>query len=439
MRAEGIPERTLRSRIALGLLGYTLALTAALILHGFWVNEAVEEAVWHSLLEAELDFLERERAADPDFRWPRTETLQAWSYPVGAQPPSSLPAVIADLPVGVSDEVAIDERQSVVMVREVDGERIVLSLDITEMEQAEYVHTAVVLGSALFSAFVLALIVWWLAGRLLRPVNRLALDVDQLRAESPGQRIALPDESSAEIVTIVNALNGYLERHDGYVDRERGFINSVSHELRTPIAVIAGAADVLDQRIGASPQLRAPLDRIRNAAANVEPLIGLLLALAKEPERLKSAAEAFDLDDLLQDLVDDHAHLTQNKALTLSLDRVEPTRLLAPAAIVHVAIGNLLRNAIENSDHGIVRVRVEPAGVVHVDDPGSGLSAEDIGRLYVERARHADGRGGAGLGLALIGRICDHLGWSLRFESPPAGGTHAILDLRDSIVSGHTE
>lgn len=427
-------QRTLRSRIAFGLLAYALALTGALILHGFWVNEAAEEAVWHSLLETELDFLERQRAVDPDFRWPLTETLQAWAYPADSPPPADLPPVMASLPVGVNDEVPIDDGESVVMVREVDGERIVLSLDITDLEEAEWVRAALILVSALLSAIVLALIVWWLAGQLLRPVNRLVFDVDQLRPDSPGQRIAMPNEASAEIVTIVNAMNGYLERHDGYVDRERSFVHSVSHELRTPIAVIAGAADVLDQRIGRNSFLRAPLERIRNTAANVEPLIELLLVLAKEPDRLKAAAEAFELEGLLQDLVDDHEHLTENKALTLRLDRVAPTRLLAPAAIVHVAIGNLVRNAIENSDHGTVRIYVEPAGVVHVDDPGCGLSAEEIGRLYAERARHADGRGGTGLGLALIGRICDHLGWSLRFESLLTSGTHAILDLRDSIV-----
>lgn len=435
MSADHAQRRTLRSRIAFGLLVYALALTGALVLHGFWVNEAVEATVWRSLLETELNFLERRRAIEPDFRWPVTETLQAWAYPIGSPPPPDLPAPLVDLPVGVSDEIPTGDGESVVMVRVTEDERIVLSLDITEMENAEWLRAALVLASAIASAIVLAMIVWWLAGRLLRPVNRLSQDVDRLRPDTPGQRIPLPDEASAEIVTIVNALNGFLERHDGHVDRERHFIHSVSHELRTPIAVIAGAADVLDQRIGSDPRLRAPLERIRHTAANVEPLIGLLLVLAKEPERLKAAAEAFELGDLLPDLVDDHTHLTEGKSLQLQIGRVEPTRLLAPAAIVHVAIGNLVRNAIENSDHGVVRIRVEPAGVVHVDDPGSGLSAEQIGRLYVERARHADGRGGAGLGLALIGRICDHLGWSLRFESLGASGTHVVLDLRDSMVA----
>lgn len=418
----------------MGLLGYSLALTAALILHGFWVHEAVERSVWRSLLGAELDFLKTQRATDPNFEWPLTETLRVWSYPLGAHPPADLPGALAVLPPGMHDEIVTDEGPNAVLVSDDDAEHIVLVLNITEMENAEWLRAAWVLASALLSSLLLALLVWWLAGRLLRPVHRLVADIHRMRPDATGQRLALPENASAEIETITNALNDYLARHDGFVDRERSFINSVSHELRTPIAVIAGAGDVLDQRIGRDPSLRIPLERIRQTAASVERLIGLLLVLAKEPQRLEAAAEPFDLIELLQDLIDDHVHLTGNKSLELRLERVEPTRLLAPVGIVHVAIGNLVRNAIENSDHGVVVISVEPAGVVHIRDPGSGLSAQEIGRLYAERARRSDNRVEVGLGLELIGRICDHLDWSLRFEAIEGRGTHAELDLRRSLV-----
>jgi signal transduction histidine kinase len=169
----------------------------------------------------------------------------------------------------------------------------------------------------------------------------------------------------------------------------------------------------------------------------MEQLIGLLLVLAKDPGRLREASERFDLEVLLPEVVEDHQHLTSDKHLALELGGLPASPMLAPAAIVHVAIGNLVRNAIENSDHGSIVVELGPAGVVHVRDPGTGLSAEEIGRLYAQRARRGDGPG-SGLGLALIGRICDHLGWSLRFEPIAGGGTHAELDLRTSLVEpGH--
>lgn len=437
MHPDGIAprRRTLRTRIALGLLGYSLALTAALILHGFWVHEAVERSVWRSLLGAELDFLKSQRATDSAFEWPVTDTLRVWSYPRGTTAPADLPETLAALPLGMHDEVMTQAGPNAVMVSDEGDERIVLVLNITEMENAEWIRAAWVLVSALLSSVLLALLVWWLAGRLLRPVHRLVTDIHRMRPDATGQRLSLPESASAEIETITNAMNDYLARHDGFVDRERSFINSASHELRTPIAVIAGAADVLDQRIGSEPSLRAPLERIRHTAAGVEQLIGLLLVLAKEPQRLRAAAETFDLGELLDDLLADHVHLTVGKSLELRLEKLAPSRLHAPAGIVHVAIGNLVRNAIENSDHGIVRIDVEPAGVVHIRDPGSGLSAQEIGRLYVERARQPDRQCGAGLGLELIGRICDHLGWSLRFESIAGRGTHAELDLRRSLAA----
>lgn len=429
--AEAKVRRTFRNRMAFGLLGYSLALISALILQGYLMHEAVERAVWRSLLDAELDYLKQQHSDDPDFRWPQTETLGVWSFPIDGDPPRDLPVGIADLPVGFHDEVKSGSDNNAVMIDESGSERIVLVMNITEMENAEWFRGVLVIGSALSCSIALALLVWWLAGRLLRPIRQLVFEVDGLQPDARGQRVSLPDDASAEIETITQAMNGFLQRHEGYVDREKQFVDSVGHELRTPIAVIAGAVDVLDQRLGDDPSLRVPLQRIRQSATNVEQLIGLLLVLAKEPQRLRETSESFDLESVLADLVEDHQHLTASKALEMRLSHIEPTRLFAPIGIAHVAIGNLLRNAIENSDHGQIDVSVEPAGVVHVRDPGSGLSAEEIGRRYVERARKPN-LYGAGLGLALIGRICGHLGWSLRFEEMRGRGTHAILDLRAS-------
>src|SRR5690606_34357938 len=157
-------------------------------------------------------------------------------------------------------------------------------------------------------------------------------------------------------------------------------------------------------------------------------LISLLLVLARSPERLDAMSDDVALDELLPDIVDDHRHLCAGKELQLEVCPLPAgCRLRAPAAILQAAIGNLLRNAIEHSDRGVVRVWLEPGPAVVIQDPGHGMSPEEISTLYRNLAR-SGAREAGGIGLALIQRLCEHLGWRLSLDPVPGQGTRARLD-----------
>lgn len=425
---------TLRSRIAIGLLGYSLLLALAIVSHGYLMHERIERTVWRSLLENELDYFEARRAADPSFLLPRTETLALYARPLAETASAHVPMVLERLPPGLHDEVPMDDHGMVVLVRDIGRERVYLTLDITDLEREERWISALLFGFSLLAAGGLALLAWYIAGRLLRPIRVVADAVDRLQPDMGGQRIALPGDATAEIATIARAMNEYLDRHERFVRREREFVDSVSHELRTPVAVIAGAAELIADRPDMPEAAAAPLRRIRQTARGVEQLIDMLLVLAKAPERLVALEDRVRLEDLLPEIVLDHQHLTRDKSLDLRVGALVPTTLSAPLKVVQVAIGNLLRNAIENSDHGIVDIRVEPAGVVRIQDPGQGMSPEEIGRLYAALARRGEWRIGPGIGLELIRRICEHLGWRLDIHTEAGKGTVAVLDLRASLA-----
>mgnify|MGYP000946496849 CR=1 FL=1 len=130
-------------------------------------------------------------------------------------------------------------------------------------------------------------------------------------------------------------------------------------------------------------------------------------------------------------------HLLRDKDLTVSL-RAAPVELVAPLAVVQAAIGNLLRNAIENSDRGVIELDVRAQGVVCVRDPGHGMPPEEIAAIYARMARGQLSDQG-GIGLALVARLCEHLGWTLHFSPVQPRGTLATLDLGASRSSQDAE
>jgi len=152
--------------------------------------------------------------------------------------------------------------------------------------------------------------------------------------------------------------------------------------------------------------------------------------LAKDPARLSQSGERVALDTLLPDIIEDHRHLTRDKALAITLASSEPVEIVAPLPIVQAAIGNLLRNAIEHSDRGEITVRLQKPATVVIVDPGHGMSPEEISAIYARMARGGGSRGdGAsdGIGLDLISRLCEHLGWQLNIASDEGRGTTTTL------------
>lgn len=417
---------SLSRRIGLGLLGYALLLTAAVLVHGVVVNETAERLVWQSLLNAELDHFLARRAADPTFQWSDTETLELHVYPLEALPD----VLLAGLPPGLHDEVEYQDRELVVQVRDVGDQRIVLALDISDLERQERRMAWAIMFSTAVLVVALALVAAWSVRRLVRPLSALKERIATLDPEDVADTLEAPKGSSIEIMVIVDALNAYLARNRAFVERERAFIDTASHELRTPVAVMAGAAELALAQPGLDPMVGGQLHRILHTARGVDRLVSLLLVLAKTPERLSSMADRVSLLQLVPEIIEDHRHLCEGKALELAFapaDGVEG-EIVAPLIIVQAAIGNLLRNAIENSDRGTIRIGIEPGPVVVIEDPGHGMSPEEISRLYRELAKGGR-RDRGGIGLALIGRLCEHLGWQLSIDPAGAEGTRVRLDL----------
>jgi signal transduction histidine kinase len=94
-----------------------------------------------------------------------------------------------------------------------------------------------------------------------------------------------------------------------------------------------------------------------------------------------------------------------------------------------------LRNAIENSDRGVIRIATSDDGKVTIADPGHGMPDEEMRAVYTRLARSGEAVGATGIGLELISRLCEHLGWRLAFSSERDRGTTATLDFGSCLAA----
>ena len=88
-------------------------------------------------------------------------------------------------------------------------------------------------------------------------------------------------------------------------------------------------------------------------------------------------------------------------------------------------VSNLVRNACAYSKEGLIRVSLFD-DALEVADTGVGIPGERFPELM---QRHAKGEGssGHGLGLSIVARVCDRLGWRFSVDSAAGRGTRVTM------------
>lgn len=382
--------------------------------------ELLEAQLVDQRLGGELEEFADAYRADPRVRGPQAAGLTSFALPPGADD-GGLPEPLRRLKAGARREMHLDGTAVAAGRVDVEGARLYAVLDMSEVEDFERRFVVLAWLSAIISWIAAIVLATALARRVLRPVAQLAERVGALQPDAPHAPLAAAFDDR-EIRSIATAFDRFADRMQAFVSRERAFTEDASHELRTPLAIIDSSVQLLadDERLDAASRQR--VQRIGRAVQQMQVLIEALLFLAREQGSVP--AEEFALDALAAELVDAHRELLGQRPLRLELQAVS-SRAHAPRAMVSCVLSNLLQNAMHYTEQGHVRVEVRP-GCLVVEDTGIGIPPEDLARIFERRFRGAQSRG-LGLGLYLVKRICDRIGWSVKLNSTPGSGTRFEL------------
>lgn len=411
---------SLRTRLALAFAAFGGAVSLVLAAGLAVVTHDLGQRLIDQTLAAELEDYMARRARNPLSRPPETLTLRGF---VADGALEGLPAAVRGLPPG-RHEVEIEGVPWRVAVAEARGERYYLLFDETRQAARELRFLAWLVAGVVAMTLLSAAGGLWAARRAIAPVSELARKV---AGADPGEppRLAQPGAADDEVAELARAFDRHLARLHDFIERERFFTADVSHELRTPLAVIQGAAEVLraDPALGESQSER--LARIERAARDMAELIRALLLMAREEEAGAISEAECDAAAVVRESVERHRHLLARRPTTLEVDVAALPRLAAEPVLLAIVVGNLVRNAFAHTESGVVSVRLG-ADRLEVRDTGSGIRAEEVGRVFQRHYKGAASRG-AGIGLSLVKRICDRYGWEITLESREGEGTSASL------------
>ena len=265
--------------------------------------------------------------------------------------------------------------------------------------------------------------------RTLRPLQQASQEASSIGPTSLVARVrsrGLP----VEIVPLVAAFNGALDRLSKAYQVEKRLTADAAHELRTPIAV-------LQMRL---ERARSPLasasdwEMVDRDLANLRRLVAQLLDLARKEQGMHGDVGSVNLSRVAREAAAQMLPLAETAGRTLEIDAPRPVLLdNASEEDLRDAARNLIENAlIHGAGDVLVQVRqhsdkARVMAELSVEDEGAGISQELKERVFERFVKGNEAKPGAGLGLAIVRHVAQAHGGSAEVQDHPASRIAMML------------
>jgi signal transduction histidine kinase len=271
---------------------------------------------------------------------------------------------------------------------------------------------------------VIALVGWFVAGRLLSPIRRLRAAASRITAGDLTERI--PVNGTDDVSELTVTVNDMLGRLEGAMTSQRQLLDDIRHELKTPITIVRGHLEVLDiENVSDVEATRAlaidELDRMARLVDDIDSLTESQSAMSfTHVEVADFTREVFAKASVIagHDWV-----LVETADGAVSIDHGRITQALLQLA------DNAAKYSAHDTTIEMGSTIVGPSVEFWIADNGPGIAPAAVDRIFERFGRVDTGRGirGSGLGLPIVKAIALAHGGTVSLSSSSAGSRFGIV------------
>ncbi len=217
------------------------------------------------------------------------------------------------------------------------------------------------------------------------------------------------------------------------------FFGIIAHDLRSPLMGLQSVGGQINYFLkkGQKEKLETLSDRIERSTHKLTELLDNLLNWALlQNGMIPYHPEKIDFNEAVNSTIELLDHVSEMKGVKLINNVPENCEVYADIKAVQTILRNIIANAIKFSDEGdkvVVTVLDHDAKLtIAVNDTGTGISAEQIPKLFnlnKQSAEGTKGEKGTGLGLILCKELVELNKGNIRVESNPGKGSSFIFEL----------
>jgi signal transduction histidine kinase len=271
----------------------------------------------------------------------------------------------------------------------------------------------------LFVVIIGLLAIWYLTRNIRAIISTMA----KFKNGDARARIA---DTSTDLSVIATTFNDMADTIDNNIDKLKSLdrlrqelVANVSHDLRTPLAVIQGYVETLIMKTGTLTDVEREkyYNVIYSSTERLSRLVHELFEYSKlEARQVEPAMEAFQISELINDVVTKFNLMAEEKSITLRVAGTAALPLVyADIGMVERVLQNLIDNALKHTPRGgVVSVSAidgKESVEFIIEDSGVGIAEEDLSYIF-DRYQRSSLHGqqhtaGTGLGLAIVKKILE--------------------------------
>lgn len=290
-----------------------------------------------------------------------------------------------------------------------------------------------ILAVSILSALVFSVVLSvFLAFTFTKPLNRMKNSALLLAEGDYSAKTGVrQNDEIGELAGAIDILSERLrsaKRESEKLDRlRRDFIANISHELKTPVTVLRGSLEALCDGVVTEPeQVKSYHRQMLGESLSLQRLINDLLDLSRlQNTDFRIEMREHNLCDILSDAVRSAGHLAREKSVEIRQESDTQTcAVTGDYGRLRQMFLIILDNAVKFSPPGgVIRVSLQN-GTVSIRDQGRGIAGEDLPHIFDRfyKVKSEENKGGSGLGLAIAKQIADRHGAVISVESRPDEG-----------------
>ncbi|MCB8976126.1 MAG: HAMP domain-containing protein [Ardenticatenaceae bacterium] len=287
---------------------------------------------------------------------------------------------------------------------------------------------------------------FFLAGRALRPIDRMTQTAQAISGQDLSQRIQHQGPAD-EIGRLAQTFDAMLDRLEAAFRREQQFTGDAAHELRTPLTALKGQLEVTLSRQRSAEAYQTTLETMAQQVERLIHLSSSLLYLSRlEQDQQQFATETIQVADFFNALLDQIRPLAQEKSININTDLPPDLQFCGQMDLLIRLFLNLLDNAIKYTPTGgsITLKAAKEGQNIHttLHNSGQPIPPEHLPHLFdrfyraeTDRSRRDVGnQSGTGLGLAIAQEIAKIHHGRINVASEPELGTTFTVILPETAV-----